>query len=107
MKNKRKNIIVGIIIFIVSIILILWINGVIPKQIAKVYSNYYLKKNFPKIKLEYTDIEWSPTYGDYNIRFKDENNKTYGFIISPKYFPIHLGQGMNELQEVYREQYEE
>lgn len=105
MKNKRKNIIMTVI-FILLIISILWITGIIPKQIAKISSTMYLKKNFSKMQLEYVNIEWSASFGDYIITFKDDNNELYGFCIGPKYFPINLGQGMFEFKEIYREKYE-
>ena len=64
------------------------------------------KKNFPKAQLEYVDIEWSPSYGGYLIRFKDENNKIHSFIINNKYFPIKLGQGVFAFREEYTEKYD-
>lgn len=104
MKNKKRNIIVvAIIIFIV--ILILWIAGIIPKQIARISATYQLKKNFPKMQLEYVDIEWEASFGAYCIKFKDENNKIYGFTMSNKYFPINLGQGIFAFEEEYRLKY--
>lgn len=106
MKNKKIIIIVAIIVILVAI-LGLWISGVIPKQIAKISATNYLKKNFPKMQLEYVDVEWSSSFGGYSIRFKDENNEIYGFIMNNKYFPISLGQGINGFQETYREKYNE
>lgn len=109
MNNKSKKFIfwLDIVIVIVIAIIILWISGVIPKQIAKISATNYLEKNFPKAKLQYLDIEWSPSHGDYLIQFRDKNNNLYGFCVGPKYFPIQLGQGMNEFMEEYREKYDE
>ena len=101
--KKRINIL--IIIFILVIILILWITGIIPKKIAEIYGTYYLNKNFPKIQLEFERIEWSSSFGDYIITFKDGNNKQYGFAIGPKYLPVSFGQGMFGFEENYREEY--
>lgn len=106
MKGKRKNIIIAVI-FIVLVILILWVTGIIPKQIAKISSTIYLKNNFPKIQLKYESIEWNPYFGDYIIVFRDEYNETHSFCIGPKYFPINIGQGIFEFRESYREKYEE
>lgn len=106
MNKKRRNIII-IVIVALAIILTLWISGIIPKQIAKIYATQYFKKNFPKIQLEYENIEWAASFGDYIITFKDENNKQYKFIIGPKYFPVNLGQGMFSFEEQYREKYGE
>lgn len=102
MSKKIRIILIIVLLIIVS----LWISGVIPKQIAKIYGTQYLKNNFPKIHLEYENIEWSSAFGDYIIKFKDENNKQYSFVIGPKYFPINFGQGMHEFVENYREIYD-
>lgn len=105
--NKKKRNIIIIVICILVIIVTLWISGIIPKQIAKIYGTYYLKKNFPKIQLEYVNIEWASSFGDYIITFKDENNEQHGFVIGPKYFPVNFGQGMFGFEEQYREKYGE
>lgn len=103
--NKKRVIMVGIGLSLI-IILALWVSGAIPKQIARVFATNYLKKNFPKIQLEYVDIEWSSSFGGYSIKFKDENNETYSFMMNNKYFPITLGQGLSRFEEKYREKYE-
>lgn len=103
--NKKKIIIVTMILILVAIFG-LWFSGIIPKQIAKISATNYLKKNFPKIQLEYVDIEWSSSFGGYSIKFKDENNETYSFIMNNKYFPITLGQGLFGFEEKYRDKYE-
>ncbi len=104
--NKKRIIIVTIILILI-VILILWFSGIIPKQIARISATNYLEKNFPKIQLEYVDIEWSSSFGGYSIKFKDENNEIYSFIMNNKYFPITLGQGLFGFEEEYREKYEE
>lgn len=107
MKNKKTKIILLIVAVLLFLVVMLWISGVIPKQIAKIYATHYLQENFPKIKWKYSNIEWCSAFGDYSITFKDENDKTYGFLIGPKYFPIHFGQGMFGFKEKYEETYEE
>ena len=74
--NKKRMIIITIILILAGI-LGLWISGIMPKQIARISATNYLKKNFPKIQLEYVNIEWSSTFGGYIITFKDENGETY------------------------------
>lgn len=101
---KNRNII--IIVLILVIIAGLWISGIIPKQIARISASNYLEKNFPKMQLEYVDIEWSSSFGGYSIKFKDTNNKTYSFIMNNKYFPISLGQGLFAFEEEYKQKYE-
>lgn len=103
--KKKRTIIIAIIIILV-IILALWISGIIPKQIAKIYATNYLKKNFPKMQFEYINIEWSSSFGGYSVSFKDEKGKTFGFIMNYKYFPIGIGQGIFAVEERYRVEYE-
>lgn len=103
---NRKRIIIITIVLILVVILGLWVSGIIPKQIARIFATNYLKTNFSKMQLEYVDIEWSSSFGGYSIRFKDENNEIYSFIMNNKYFPVTLGQGLFGFEEEYREKYE-
>ena len=100
--KKKKTFITLIIILI--IVMSLWISGMIPQQIAKIYGNNYMNKHFPEMQLKYVDIEWSKYHDDYIITFKDKDNNTHGCTIGPKYFPINLGQGIFEIEEIYRKQ---
>ena len=104
--NKKRIIIITILVILI-VILALWISGIIPKQIARVSATNYLKKNFPKMQLEYVDIEWSSSFGGYSIRFKDQNDEIHGFFMNNKYFPINIGQGLFGFEEEYREKYGE
>lgn len=99
-KSKYGFLIMMIIILI--IILVLWICGIIPKQIAKMSATNYLKKNFSQKQLEYVDIEWSSSFGGYLIKFKDKENEIHSFIMNNKYFPITIGQGLFEFEEECR-----
>lgn len=105
MKNKGINVLLAIF-FITILIFILWINGSIPKQIAKFSAIHYLKENFPKMQLEYEDIEWSSSFGAYSVKFKDTNNNIYSFLMNNKYFPITPGQGIFAIEEEYRKKYQ-
>lgn len=104
---SKKRIIIITIVVVLIIVLILWISGIIPKQIARISATNYLKRNFQKMQLEYVDIEWSSSFGGYSIRFKDQNNEIYSFIMNNKYFPINIGQGLFGFEEEYREKYGE
>lgn len=95
-----------IIIITIIIILGLWISGIIPKQIAIISATNYLRKNFPEKQYEYVDIEWNSIFGGYSIKFKDENDKIFAFLMNNKYFPITPGQGIFGLEEIYRAEYE-
>lgn len=102
MKNKIIKIL--IIVFIL-IILLMFLLGIFPKQIAKIYASNYMNENFPQMQLKYIGIEYSKTYGDYLISFRDNENQYYRCIISPKYFPVSLGQGLFEIEQNYIEKY--
>lgn len=101
---KKKILIV--VISIIALFTILWITGIIPKQIGKIYGTKYIKNNFPEMQLEYENIEWNKYYGDYIITFKDRDNQNYGCVIDPKYLPISIGQGINAIMEKYQEKYQ-
>lgn len=100
---KKKILIITSIV--VLGIIILWVGGIIPKQIGKIYGTKYMKDNFSKMQFEYENIEWNKYYGDYIITFKDKENEYYSCVIGPKYFPISMGQGMNAISEIYEEKY--
>ena len=100
----KKNIIITVIV-IVLVVIALWLGGIIPKQIAKIYGTKYMEDNFPEMQLEYENIEWNKYYGDYIITFKDKENQNYGCVIGPKYLPISMGQGINAIIETYQEKY--
>ena len=102
---KKKKIVMITIIVAILLIIVLWVNGIIPKQIAKVYGTIYMKTNFPKMQLEYANIEWNKYFGDYIITFKDKDDQSYGCVIGPKYFPVSIGQGIFAIEETYRENY--
>lgn len=102
--SKKKIVIISLIV-IVLLIIALWISGVIPKQIARIYGTNYINEHFKEMKLEYVDVEWNKYYGDYIITFKDKNNKNYGCVIGPKYLPITMGQGLVAIEQEYQENY--
>lgn len=102
MSKKRLLIIIAIVALL---IIALWFSGILPKQIGKIYGTNYMKNNYPEMELEYEGIEWNKYYGDYIITFKDKNNQNYGCVIGPKYLPINIGQGINEIDEMYKVNY--
>lgn len=104
---NKKGIIIVTILIILVVIFGLWMSGIIPKQIARIAATNYLKKNFPKKQYEYVNIEWSSSFGEYVIQFKDENGEMVGFLMNNKYFPITPGQGTFGLEDSYRVEYEE
>ena len=101
MKKKKW----AIPIVIISVIIILWFTGIIPKQIAKISGTNYVNEHFPKMQLEYVGVEWADVYGDYLITFKDPDENTYSYVIGPKYLPISMGQGLFSIESYYEENY--
>ena len=104
MKNKILKIIISLLF---ASVIVLFLLGIIPKQIAKIYASNYMNNNFPEMQFEYTGIEWSNVHGDYLIYFKDKDNNRYGCTIGPQYFPITLGQGLFAIEQKYLEEYSE
>lgn len=102
----KKRILIFTIITVL-IIIALWLGGIIPKQIGKIYGTKYMKHNFPEMQLAYINIEWNKYYGDYIITFKDKENQNYSCVIGPKYLPISIGQGLFEIEDIYSEKYKE
>lgn len=100
--SKKKSFI-AVIVIILIIVAVLWVGGIIPKQIAKIYGNTYMSNHFPEMKLKYVDIEWSKYHDDYIVTFKDKDNNMHSCTIGPKYFPINIGQGGFAIEEAYKE----
>ena len=100
----KKKVLIIISIIVIGI-MALWLGGIIPKQIGKIFGTKYMKDNFPEMQIEYVNIEWNKYYGDYIITFKDKENESYGCVIGPKYFPISIGQGLNAIMENYQKKY--
>ena len=90
---------------VIAIIAVLWVTGLIPKQIARVAGTNYVKEHFPQMQLECTGVEWADVYGDYLISFKDKDGNTYSCVVGPSVFPISLGQGLFGIEEYYAENY--
>lgn len=81
-----------LIIFIISFILILglWLIGIIPKILAVNVAKKHVKINYANMNLEYNDIEFSPSYGDYIVSFLDKNDNIFNFKLNSKYFPTSV-----------------
>ena len=101
MKNKKWVIVILVIVLIAA----MWLTGIIPKQIAKISGESYVKKHFPELQLKCVDVEYADVFGDYLIKFKDKDDNTYSCVIGPALFPTSLGQGLYAIQEYYVENY--
>ena len=87
-------------------IAVLWLGGIIPKQIAKISGTNYVNKHFPEMQLECTGVEWASVYGDYLITFQDTDENIYSCVIGPSFFPTSLGQGLFAIESEYAENYQ-
>lgn len=77
-----------IIIYIIILILMLWISGIVPKQIGKIIAINYVKKNYPDKKLAFLDIDYSPIHESYFVSFKSLDGRVYNFELYSKYLPV-------------------
>lgn len=85
----KKNILIVFILLLV-LILGLWIRGTIPKIMAVNVAKKYVKINYTNLNLEYNNIEFSPSYGDYIVSFLDKNNNIFNFKLNSEYFPTSV-----------------
>lgn len=92
-------------IVIIGVIIMLWFTGIIPKHIAKISGTNYVNEHFPEMQLEFVGVEYADTYGDYLITFQDTSENTYSCVISPKYFPVFMGQGLFAIESDYTRHY--
>ena len=77
-----------VIIYIIILILILWISGIIPKQIGKIAAINYVKKNYPDKDLMFLNIDYSPIHESYFASFKALDGRVYNFELYTKYLPV-------------------
>ncbi|MBQ7089662.1 MAG: hypothetical protein IJN82_00930 [Clostridia bacterium] len=94
-------------VVVVLLVVVLWLTGLIPKQIARIAGTSYVKEHFPEMELEYKGVEWADVYGDYLISFEDKDGNKYSCVIGPTLFPTSLGQGLFAIEDYYAENYVE
>ena len=100
---KQKSWVIPLVIL--GVILVLWLAGIIPKQMAESFGTSYVNNHFPEMQLECIGVEYADFYGDYLITFKGTNENTYSCVIGPKYFPVSMGQGLFAIESDYAEYY--
>lgn len=89
---------------VLGMLAVLWVGGVIPRQMAKAAGTNYVQEHFPEMQLVCTDVTWSRFHGDYLITFESAGGDTYGCVIGPKYFPVSMGQGLFAIESDYKAQ---
>lgn len=101
MKNRRCL----ICVVTVTVIVVLWISGIIPMQIAKIAGTSHVRNHFPEMELKCIGVEYAAVFGDYLIAFKDKNGKIYSCVIGPELLPVSIGQGYEVILGVYEENF--
>lgn len=83
--KPRKIVIVSVIL---TVIIGLWVGGIIPQQIGKMTAINYVKNNHGSMELVFVRMDYSRAHGDYFAVFKDPNGEVYNFLIHAKLLPI-------------------
>ena len=85
---KKKNTIISIICFIILIVIILWVTKIIPRIMAKVTADNYVKQM--NAKLNYDDMEYFSQMGNWNVYYMSQDEHRYCISISSEYFPTRV-----------------
>lgn len=85
---KKKNVIISIICFIILFIIILWVTKIIPRIMAKVTADNYVKQM--NIKLNYDDMEYCSQMGNWNVYYMSQDANRYCISVSSEYFPTRV-----------------
>lgn len=82
---KKKKVVISIICFIIIFIIILWVTKVIPRFMAKVTADNYVKQM--NVKLIYDDMEYFSQMGNWNVYYMSQDANRYCISVSSEYFP--------------------
>lgn len=85
---KKKNTIITIICFIILLIIILWTTKIIPRIMAKVTADNYVKQM--SLKLNYDDMEYFSQMGNWNVYYMSQDANRYCISVSSEYFPTRV-----------------
>ena len=85
---KKKNAIISIICFIILLIIILWVTKIIPRMMAKITADNYVKQM--NVKLNYDDMEYFSQMGNWNVYYMSQDANRYCISISSEYFPTRV-----------------
>lgn len=85
---KKKNIFFSIICFIILLVIILWATKVIPRVMAKVTADNYVKQM--NVKLNYDDMEYFSQMGNWNVYYMSQDANRYCISVSSEYFPTRV-----------------
>lgn len=85
--KKEKRIIIVICIVIIFII-VLWVTKIIPRIMAKVTADNYVKQM--SVKLNYDDMEYFSQMGNWNVYYMSQDANRYCISVSSEYFPTRV-----------------
>lgn len=85
---KKKNLFFSIICFIILLVIILWATKVIPRVMAKVTADNYVKQM--NVKLNYDDMEYFSQMGNWNVYYMSQDANRYCISVSSEYFPTRV-----------------
>lgn len=83
-KRKKKVIVFSLVI------LIFWITGVIPKNIGKMVSSFYVHNKYSSLNLHFVDIKYSEENKVYISHFENNEGKIYTVLVGSKMLPVNV-----------------
>lgn len=85
---KKKNTFILISCFIILLTIILWITKIIPRIMAKVTADNYVKQM--SVKLNYDDMEYFSQMGNWNVYYMSQDANRYCISVSSEFFPTRV-----------------
>ena len=72
---KKGKIIISIICFIILFTIVLWVTKIIPRMMAKITADNYVKQI--NAKLIYDDMEYFSQMGNWNVYYMSQDEHRY------------------------------
>ena len=85
---KKKKTIILIMCLIILLTIILWVTKIIPRIMAKVTADNYVKQM--NVKLNYDDMEYFSQMGNWNVYYMSQDANRYCISVSSEYFPTKV-----------------
>ena len=93
MKKKYKTTALTVLIGIILTCLIVFhFIGILPDIVARVSSQVYITINYPTKGFKFKSGEYSYGFGDYFVKYENEDGETVGLMMLPEKFPIIVRQ---------------
>ena len=85
---KKRKIIILIICFIILLTMILWVTKIIPRMIAKITADNYVKQINARLNYDY--MEYFSQMGNWNVYYMSQDEHRYCISVSSEYFPTKV-----------------